>query len=176
MKVSPEYVILFKMSSPKSAGKVAYVTTLLPYPCLATLLINGLAQDGDGAMEGIKFYITPSLSRLGDSSVWLDAAVQIFFSVSLSMGGITTLASYNDIHTNIFTTALLVPVVNCLTSVFAGFAVFSYIGILAENANLGVDEVVDSGELLLFRFLDWDWVLLLVQCTLYFFSLFLVLL
>ena len=131
---------------PQSAGKVAYVSTLLPYVCLTILLINGLISHSDGALTGMKFYITPDISRLSDSLVWKDAAVQIFFSVGLSQGCITTLASYNDLRADIFTNVLFVPIGNCLTSIFAGFVIFTYIGILADMVGLDVDSVTESGK------------------------------
>ena len=128
----------------KTAGKVAYVTSMLPYVCLIILLVNGLLQ-GEGGLEGIKLYITPNLSKLGDSQVWKDAATQIFFSLGLSQGCITTLASYNEFHTNNFGNILFVPIGNCLTSMFAGFVIFTYIGILADKLGLAVETVVKGG-------------------------------
>ena len=41
----------------------------------------------------------------------------------------------------------MVSIGNCLTSVFAGFVIFSYLGAFAKSANVPVDAVVDSGKL-----------------------------
>ena len=54
-----------------------------------------------GAYTGIQFYIVPNFSRLNDIKVWEAAAIQIFFSLSVAGGGLTTLASYNKFHNNI---------------------------------------------------------------------------
>ena len=43
-------------------GKVVWVTATLPYVVLAVLLIRGLFLDG--AADGIKYYLSPNISRL----------------------------------------------------------------------------------------------------------------
>ncbi len=55
----------------------------------------------EGAGVGIKFYIYPDFNRLKDYNVWTDAAVQIIFTLSVSYGGLLTLASYNKFNHNI---------------------------------------------------------------------------
>lgn len=42
--------------------------------------------------------------------------------------------------------ALLISFGNCLTSFFAGFVIFSFIGFLANELGKNVDEVADAGE------------------------------
>jgi SNF family Na+-dependent transporter len=42
--------------------------------------------------------------------------------------------------------AVIVSFGNCLTSVFAGFVIFSYLGFLANNLGLATDEVAEGGE------------------------------
>jgi len=46
-----------------------YFTATAPYLLLTALLIRGVTLPG--AAEGIKFYLTPDLSRLGDGQVTL---------------------------------------------------------------------------------------------------------
>ena len=41
--------------------------------------------------------------------------------------------------------ALIVSLGNCLTSFFAGFVIFSFLGYLASELDVEVDEVVQSG-------------------------------
>ncbi|XP_066496273.1 sodium- and chloride-dependent neutral and basic amino acid transporter B(0+) [Tiliqua scincoides] len=129
----------------KSSGKVVYFTAIFPYVVLVILLIRGATLDGAG--EGIAYYIgsQSNITKLMEGEVWKDAATQIFFSLSVAWGGLVALSSYNKFHNNCFTDAIFVCVVNCLTSVFAGFAIFSILGHMAFRAGKKVSEVVDSG-------------------------------
>lgn len=54
----------------------------------------------EGAGRGIEYYIKPNMARLLDINVWFDAAVQIFFTMSTSYGGLIALASYNKFNQN----------------------------------------------------------------------------
>ena len=65
---------------------------------ITALLVNGIQLEG--AMEGILHYIKPDFARLQSVDVWADAATQIFFSLSITMGGVITLASYNHFYNN----------------------------------------------------------------------------
>ena len=142
------FVILTLSKSIKTSGKVVYFTATFPYVVLVILFIRGLTLDG--FEKGIEFYITPDLSRLADSDVWKDAAVQIFFSLSASWGGLIALSSYNRFHNDCLTDAITVAFGNCLTSFFAGFVIFSYLGNLAHILGRPVGEVADSGPSLAF--------------------------
>lgn len=82
----------------KSSGKVVYFTSLFPYVVLVILGVKGWTLEGAG--RGIEYYIKPNMSRLLDINVWFDAAVQIFFTMSTSYGGLIALASYNKFNQN----------------------------------------------------------------------------
>ncbi|XP_070552978.1 sodium- and chloride-dependent glycine transporter 2-like isoform X2 [Ptychodera flava] len=127
----------------KSVGKVVYFTATFPYLVLLILLIRGVTLPG--ASEGIKFYMMPQWERLGNAKVWKDAATQIFFSLSAANGGLHVVASYNKFHNNVYLDASIIPLMNCGTSVFAGFAIFSVLGFMAHETGKEVKDVVESG-------------------------------
>jgi len=127
----------------QSSGKVVYFTATFPYFVLIILLIK--AATLPGAIDGIRFYMIPDLSRLSDIKVWEAAAVQIFFSLSVAGGGLITLASYNKFHNNVIRDTFIVCIGNCLTSVVAGFAIFSVLGFMAGELGVDVRDVATSG-------------------------------
>ena len=77
--------------------------------------------------------------------VWADAAMQIFFSLGPCWGSLITLASYNKFNNNTLRDAVFVATANCLTSFFAGFVVFSFIGFMAHSVNKDIEDVIVSG-------------------------------
>jgi len=114
----------------KSMGKVVYFTALFPYVVLIIFFIQGLTLPG--SVDGIKRF-KPDFSMMGEVQMWLDASTQIFYSLSLSFGGIITMSSGNDINNNCLRDAVLVACINCGTSLFAGIVIFSILGYKAHN-------------------------------------------
>ncbi|XP_002733078.1 sodium- and chloride-dependent glycine transporter 1-like [Saccoglossus kowalevskii] len=128
----------------KSAGKVVYFTATFPYVLILVLVIRGCTLEG--ASDGIEFYIgRANWTKLAEPEVWKDAAGQVFYSLSAASGGLSTMASYNKFHNNVFGDAVLVAILNALTSLFAGFAIFSVLGNMAYELDTEVKDVVDSG-------------------------------
>ncbi|KAK6168527.1 hypothetical protein SNE40_021040 [Patella caerulea] len=127
----------------KSTGKVVYFTATFPYIILVILLIRGVTLPGH--MKGIEFYVIPQPEKLLRAKVWGDAATQIFYSLGIGFGGLLTMSSYNKFKNNVFRDAILVSCINCGTSIFAGFAIFSLLGFMATETNQDVDKVASQG-------------------------------
>lgn len=79
----------------KSVGKIVYFTATFPYFILTAILIRAVTLPG--FYDGIMFYITPDWNKLLSPGVWGDASSQIFYSFSLALGSLITLASYNKV-------------------------------------------------------------------------------
>uniref|UniRef100_A0AAG5D881 Transporter n=1 Tax=Anopheles atroparvus TaxID=41427 RepID=A0AAG5D881_ANOAO len=127
----------------ESIGKVVYFTATFPFVILAVLLVRGVTLPG--ALEGIRFYIVPQWGQLLDLKVWADAAVQIFFSLGPGWGGIVNMASYNQFKNNTKLDSILIPIINCGTSILAGFVVFSVLGYFSHQTGLPVATAATGG-------------------------------
>lgn len=58
----------------------------------------------------------------------MDAATQMFFTLSLGFGALISFASYMPRKNNCVRDAYTVVFINCGTSIFAGIVVFSILG------------------------------------------------
>jgi len=135
------YIILRK--GVRNVSKVVMITVPLPMVLLTVLLIRGLTLPG--AMDGISYYLTPDFSKLADANIWLRAYGQIFFSLSLASGVMIGYGSYLGRKAEVTNSALITGLANCGTSFFAGFAVFSMLGYLAQVQGMPVPDVTASG-------------------------------
>ncbi|KAF3705140.1 Sodium- and chloride-dependent GABA transporter 2 [Channa argus] len=127
----------------KSTGKVVYFTATFPYVMLLILFIRGVTLPG--AAVGLKYYLTPDFSKIAEPDVWRDAGTQVFFSYAVCQGVLTALASYNKYNNNCYRDCVALCCLNSATSIFAGFAVFSVLGFMAQDLNISMDEVATSG-------------------------------
>ena len=118
---------------------MAYIITLSPYFVLTALL--GYSATLPGALEGIKYFIEPEWDKLTDINIWAQAASQILFSLSVGFGSQLILSTYNEFNNNTHRDAILIAICNSLTSVYAGFVVFSILGFLAEQTGSSIGEV-----------------------------------
>ncbi|MFQ5580769.1 MAG: sodium-dependent transporter [Nitrospiria bacterium] len=127
----------------KSVGQIVKITMPLPILLLLILFLRGITLEG--AMTGIARYLMPDFSALLNGEIWLAAASQIFFTLSLGFGIMIAYASYNEADQDITGDALITSLSNSAISLFAGFVVFSILGYMAVKTGVGVEEVVASG-------------------------------
>lgn len=99
-----------------------------------------------GATDGLDALFSPDWGALSDSSIWVAAYGQIFFSLSVGFAIMITYASYlprrgADLTTNAF----IAGFANSSFELLAGLGVFAAIGFLAGAQGAAVDEVATGG-------------------------------
>uniref|UniRef100_A0A669E6E1 Transporter n=1 Tax=Oreochromis niloticus TaxID=8128 RepID=A0A669E6E1_ORENI len=117
----------------ETVGKAIYATATFPYLVLTIFLITALTLPG--ASDGLIYLFTPNVKTLKNPKVWLDAATQIFFSLSLAFGGLIAFSSYNPQKNNCERDALIVGCVNSFTSIYASIPIFAILGFKANENN-----------------------------------------
>ncbi|KAM4724799.1 inactive sodium-dependent neutral amino acid transporter B(0)AT3 [Anableps anableps] len=115
----------------ESMGKAVYVTATFPYLVLTIFLIRALTLPG--ATDGLVYLFTPKWDILKTPQVWLDAATQIFFSLSVAFGGLIAFSSYNAERNDCERDALVVGITNSATSLYASIPIFSILGFKART-------------------------------------------
>ncbi|XP_020618169.1 sodium- and chloride-dependent GABA transporter 1-like [Orbicella faveolata] len=132
----------------RTTGKIVYVTAALPYVFLVILFIRAITLPG--SIDGIMYYVTPVWTRLTDPKVWIDAASQILYSLTIGFGVLIGFASYNKKENDVYKDALFISLVNCGTSVFSGFVVFAVVGHMAHILGSTPAKVASQGPGLVF--------------------------
>uniref|UniRef100_H2ZHH7 Transporter n=1 Tax=Ciona savignyi TaxID=51511 RepID=H2ZHH7_CIOSA len=77
--------------------------------------------------------------------VWIDAGTQVFFSYAIGLGALSALGSYNLYNNNCFKDTVILAAVNSGTSFFAGFVIFTFLGFMAHEQKVPIDQVAESG-------------------------------
>ncbi|CAF1542240.1 unnamed protein product, partial [Adineta steineri] len=121
---------------------IAYFTAIVPYIVLLILIIQSSLLKG--AVEGIKFYVIPRWDLVAKFETWQAAASQVFFSLGLSFGSLMAYSASNKFKNNFFRQMCIVVSCDCLTEVFAGFAVVATIGYLATELKEPVEKYAQS--------------------------------
>lgn len=98
--------------------------------------VDGAKYDG---LVGFNFLWTPNLTSLSDPKVWLAAAGQIFFTLSLGMGCIQCYASYLKKNDDITLNAMTTGFTNEFCEIVIGSAVIIPISI----GYFGIDKVIE---------------------------------
>ncbi|MBT5022525.1 sodium-dependent transporter [Candidatus Woesearchaeota archaeon] len=127
----------------QSIGKALKLFIPLPLILLVVLFFRGITLPG--ALTGIFYYIKPDFTVLFSSELWIAAASQVFFTLSLGFGVMTAYASYNDPKQDITKSSIITGIADGAISLFAGFVVFSIIGYMAQATSSTVAEVATSG-------------------------------
>jgi len=134
----------------KTTGRITYFTMGLPV--LLLFLFLGRAMTLPGAGEGVKAYIGEwdvSVLRT-NGEVWSVACSQVFFSISLTFGILTSYGSHCKRNEPAALNTCVIVASNSMFSIITGFAVFCALGHLAYGTGQNVTDFGYSGFSLVF--------------------------
>jgi NSS family neurotransmitter:Na+ symporter len=114
----------------------------IPVLILLIVILVTWSWNFEGAAEGRRVYLTPNWSQVFQPQTWIDAFSQIFFTLSIGFGIMVAYASYLPPKSDIPTSAFLAAVGNCAFSIFAAFAVFAAIGMLAQQRDVNLSQIL----------------------------------
>ena len=80
-------------------------------------------ENGVSAVQGLQFIYEPDFSQLGNASVWLAAAGQIFFTLSVGVGTLQCYASYLSTRDDIALSGLATAATNETAEVVLGASI-----------------------------------------------------
>jgi NSS family neurotransmitter:Na+ symporter len=115
---------------------------LMPVLLLLLVALAGWAATLSGASEGYAFYLRPSVRELLNADVIAAAAGQAFFSLSLGMGGLITLASYMEHRRgNLAGQAGAIAFADTTVAIVGGLVVFPVIYHFGLQAQVGASPI-----------------------------------
>uniref|UniRef100_A0A8C6VAU5 Transporter n=1 Tax=Naja naja TaxID=35670 RepID=A0A8C6VAU5_NAJNA len=105
--------LVVSLARTESTGKAIYISISFLYITLTAFLIYALTLPG--AIQGLFYLFTPD-AILKNPHMWLDAATQSFFFLSLAFGGHIASSSYNPQKNDCEKDSVIIATVDCLTS------------------------------------------------------------
>jgi len=109
----------------------------------AILVIRGITLPG--AVDGLNYLFKPNWDRILDSSVWVAAYGQVFFSLSIAFAIMIAYSSYLPKDSDVVNSAFITATANHGFELFAGIGVFSILGYMAYSQGVAVEEVAAGG-------------------------------
>ncbi|MCR4942133.1 MAG: sodium-dependent transporter [Campylobacter sp.] len=97
----------------------------------------------DGAMDGVKFYLTPDFSKI-NAKLFVDVLGQVFFALSLGFGVMITLSSFVKKDEGLVKISMITGVLNTAIAVLAGLMIFPSLSTFAIEPSSGPSLVFKS--------------------------------
>ena len=98
-----------------------------------------------------RFLFVPDWNKLLEPNVWRKAAEQMFFSLSVSWGGLIMFGSYNKFKHKVHYPAFIISFLDLCTSIIASIVIFSVLGHLKVQGQYdNISDVVQEKQGLAF--------------------------
>ncbi len=136
-------LVVMIMGVQKGIGATAVVFIPVLLVTFLSLVVAALFLPGAG--QGLDALFAPDWSALRQTSVWVAAFGQIFFSLSVGFGIMITYASYVGRRTDMTGSGLVVGFSNSGFELLAGIGVFAALGFMSNSTGTPVDQVASEG-------------------------------
>ncbi|OPA72190.1 transporter [Campylobacter pinnipediorum subsp. caledonicus] len=134
------YIILIKGAVDGIERSAKYLMPIL-FLLMITMVIRNITLDG--ALEGIKFYLTPDFSKI-NAKLFVDVLGQVFFALSLGFGVMITLSSFVKKDENLVKISVITGFLNTGIAILAGFMIFPSLFTFGIEPNSGPSLVFKS--------------------------------
>lgn len=134
---------LIIVSSGVSSGieKYSIHMNILLFIMIIIIAIRSLTLPG--AEKGVQFLLQPDFSKLKDSNMWLMAAGQAFFSLSLGSGSMISYGCYLSKKSPILISSAITGLATILIAILMGFAIFPAVFAVGANPTSGAGLLFD---------------------------------
>ncbi|XP_023344928.1 sodium-dependent proline transporter-like [Eurytemora carolleeae] len=107
------FIFICIIKGTASSGKAVYVTGLLPYAALISLLARSLTLPG--GFQGIQLFFKPDWEQLKNPMVWKIAAEEQFYSLGITYGVLFMLGSHNKFKNKVHIDSSILPTLHFST-------------------------------------------------------------
>ena len=123
----------------QESGKIAIFTALAPYFILTVFLIRGLSLEG--AFKGIKMLFIPDMAQIFNPFVWVDAANQVIFQMSIGVGVLTLYGSYRHQNADIVKISYQIPLLVSLCGIISALVIFTFLGFISAKTGINISDL-----------------------------------
>ncbi|MEG2361173.1 MAG: sodium-dependent transporter [Christensenella sp.] len=139
------------ISMRKGVAKMAKIVkwiVIIPFVLLIIMCIQAVSMPG--AIEGIKYYITPDWSALSTPGVWGAAFGQVAYSMSILFALMITYGSFLGKDSDVPRDSIVIGLADMGISLLVGFVVFSTLGYLSFSSGVAITDMHYQGVMLAF--------------------------
>lgn len=141
-------VIVAMRKGVEKMAKIVKWIVIIPVVILIIMCVQAVSMPG--ASEGIRYYITPDWSALGNLDVWRAAFGQVAYSMSILFALMITYGSFLQRDSDIPKDSIVIGLADMGISLLAGFVVFSTLGYLSFQSGTPIADMNYQGVMLAF--------------------------
>ena len=126
-----------------TAKYTVYFIVPFPYILITILFIKGLTLEGN--YLGWAYLFKPDWSKLFTLQIWSDAAAQVLFSAGLAQNTFMKFGNHKRDGEPLLLSTICIPLLNFATSIYAGIALFAFVGYASAQTGVAIENMPMKG-------------------------------